>query len=433
MIMRLPFFLAIGISFLTVTFSSAQDHWFKGNLHTHSLWSDGNDFPEMICDWYASHDYHFLALSDHNILSTGSKWISTELLAKRGSSEALDRCRNRFGADWVETRSQDEKLEVRLKTLAEFRGKFERPGAFLLLQGEEITDSFESLPIHINATDLDELIRPRGGKSVQDTMRNNLLAVAEQSARIGRPIIAHLNHPNFGYGVTAEDLAAVVQERFFEIYNGHPSVNQNGDPQHASLDRIWDIANTLRIASLHSPPVFGLGTDDSHEYFGTRGASPGRGWIMVRARELTSTRLIEAINGGDFYASSGVELETVAFDESSGRLDLQIASRPGATYVTEFIGTRKGVDPQSKPMLDANGKEVRATRVYSDEVGKVLATVPGTSASYTLAGDELYIRARVTSSEPPENPSFDGQRRQAWTQPVGWRRWIQGRDGTSPK
>jgi ABC-type glycerol-3-phosphate transport system substrate-binding protein len=26
--------------------------WFKGNLHTHSLWSDGDDYPEMIADWF---------------------------------------------------------------------------------------------------------------------------------------------------------------------------------------------------------------------------------------------------------------------------------------------------------------------------------------------------------------------------------------------
>ena len=31
---------------------SAEARWFKGNLHTHSLWSDGDDYPEMIADWY---------------------------------------------------------------------------------------------------------------------------------------------------------------------------------------------------------------------------------------------------------------------------------------------------------------------------------------------------------------------------------------------
>src|SRR5580693_5839579 len=53
--------------------------YWKGNLHTHSLWSDGDDFPEMIADWYKSHDYHFLALTDHNVLSDGERWIDAAL------------------------------------------------------------------------------------------------------------------------------------------------------------------------------------------------------------------------------------------------------------------------------------------------------------------------------------------------------------------
>ena len=26
--------------------------WYKGNLHTHTYWSDGDEFPEMVLDWY---------------------------------------------------------------------------------------------------------------------------------------------------------------------------------------------------------------------------------------------------------------------------------------------------------------------------------------------------------------------------------------------
>ena len=48
--------------------------WFKGNTHTHTLWSDGDDLPESVADWYKRHGYHFLVLSDHNILSRGEKW-----------------------------------------------------------------------------------------------------------------------------------------------------------------------------------------------------------------------------------------------------------------------------------------------------------------------------------------------------------------------
>src|SRR5438132_1176146 len=49
--------------------------WWKGNLHTHSFWSDGDDFPEMIADWYKRHGYQFLSLTDHNVLSEGERWI----------------------------------------------------------------------------------------------------------------------------------------------------------------------------------------------------------------------------------------------------------------------------------------------------------------------------------------------------------------------
>lgn len=127
-------------------------------------------------------------------------------------------------------------------------------------------------------------------------------------------MLAHLNHPNFGHAVTAEDMAAVLQERFFEVYNGHPGVNHLGDEVHVDLERMWDIANTIRVADMKQPPLYGLATDDSHNYFGRRGSSPGRGWVMVRASRLEADRIIEAIQRGDFYASSGVRLESVQCD-----------------------------------------------------------------------------------------------------------------------
>ncbi|HIL72364.1 MAG TPA: histidinol-phosphatase, partial [Verrucomicrobia bacterium] len=71
----LPLFVLISFFFLAADLSSAKEktHWFKGNTHTHSLWSDGNDFPEMIAKFYKDNSYHFLVLSDHNVLSRGEK------------------------------------------------------------------------------------------------------------------------------------------------------------------------------------------------------------------------------------------------------------------------------------------------------------------------------------------------------------------------
>lgn len=414
-----------GASVLAASLAAAEDparspRWFKGNLHTHSLWSDGNDFPEMIVDWYVKHDYDFLGLSDHNILSRGEKWVSEDVGPKRGAIDGLRRYRARFGDDWVETRQVNGKTEIRLKTLDEFRPLFEKPGEFLLIQAEEITDHYKRLPIHVNATNIAELIRPQGGESIRETIANNLIAVERQSRQVGRPMLAHLNHPNFGYAVTAEDMAAVVQERFFEVYNGHPSVNHLGDDLHPGLERMWDIANTIRIAEMTQPPLLALATDDSHNYFGNRGSSPGRGWVMVQALDLSAEAIVRAIQQGDFYASSGVTLASIQFDKKLQTLSIEIDAEEGVEYEIQFIGTPVGYDNKSTPVVDKDGKEINATRRYSADVGRVFKKVKGGRADYQLNGTELYIRAVVTSSKPHWNPSFDNQREQAWTQPVGW-------------
>jgi hypothetical protein len=359
--------------------------------------------------------------------------MENDLVVRRGGRKALSDYRERFGEEWVETErrqtgegdKQQEKLFVRLRRLDEFRGQFEKPGKFLFVQGEEITDSFEKRPVHMNASNLREVIKPRGGGSVREVMENNLRAVQEQSQAFGEPILCHLNHPNFGWGVTAEDLAAVVEERFFEIFNGHPSVNQLGDEQHAGMEMFWDIANTIRLVQLNAPPLFGIGTDDSHNYHNQSGSTPGRGWVMVRADTLDAATLIRAMEAGEFYASSGVVLEVMSFRD--GVLALAIAASGQETFTTQFLGSPKGVDLTSSPVLDAEGQPLPVTQRYHQDVGKVLATVAGRTPSYRLAGDELYVRAVVTSSAPPDNPVWDTQRKQAWTQPMGWQ--VRGKGG----
>ncbi len=408
---------------VAVAAQSAPDQltWFKGNLHTHTLWSDGNQLPELVVDWYKRHGYHFLALSDHNVLATVDKWMLVDTVIARGGRRSLPASKARFGEAFVETRTGAEgKQEVRLKRLDEIRAVLEEPGRFLLIAAEEISDKFGERPIHLNATNLGEVIAPQGGTSVPDVMRNNLRAVAEQAARLARPILAHVNHPNFRWALTAEDLAQVLEERFFEVFNGHPGVNQQGDAKHASIEKLWDIVNTLRLAELNGPPVLGLATDDSHSYHAPNLADsiPGRGFVMVLAPELTAAALIAAIESAQFYASSGVLLDAVSFADKTLRVDIR--TEAGVTYVTRFIGTRRGFDASRQPVVGADGQEAPVTRRYSPEIGTTFAEVAGTTPTYRLRGDELYVRAVVTASRAHPRPSWPAQREQAWTQPVGW-------------
>jgi len=407
----------------------SRPRWWKGNLHTHTFWSDGNDFPEMSADWYRSHGYHFLALSDHNVLAQGVRWMKQADIVNRGGAAVIEKYQSRFGPAWVETRGEGETLEVRLKPLDEFRALVEERGRFLMIPAEEISDYSEGVPVHINASNVKEALRPVGGSTVREAITNNLRAVEEQAERAGREILAHLNHPNFGWAVTAEDLAHAVIDRHFEVYNGHPGVNNQGDDQRPGVERMWDIANTIRLVDLQAAPLFGIATDDTHDYHDKAGgAHPGRGWVMVRATHLTPEYIVKAIKAGDCYASSGVTLADVRYDRRQRTLELAIEPDGDATFITQFVGTLKATSTASqppagangKPLADNAGKPLRASRKYSDDIGKVLKTIEGLSPRYELTGDELYVRAVVTSSKPPHDPSFKDQREQAWTQPVGW-------------
>ncbi len=61
-LIRLPI-LALGAVALASCATGPEGGWLKGNLHTHSLWSDGDEYPEMIIDWYKSNGYDFVALN----------------------------------------------------------------------------------------------------------------------------------------------------------------------------------------------------------------------------------------------------------------------------------------------------------------------------------------------------------------------------------
>jgi predicted metal-dependent phosphoesterase TrpH len=390
--------------------------WYQGNLHTHSFWSDGDDFPEMIADWYRQHGYHFLALSDHNVLSDGERWLTWSDKGTR--PQALARYRARFGSHWVESRQHDGKTQVRLKPLAEFRSLLEEPGKFLLIPAEEISSSFKKLPVHINAINLRDAIKPISGDGVPETIAVNHRLVADQARRMRRPILASLNHPNFGWGVRAEDFAGVDEVRFFEVYNGHPSVRNDGDALHPDTEQLWDIVLALRLGKRRLGVVYGLATDDAHGYhvWGIGKVNPGRGWVMVRAPYLSAEAIVRALDAGDFYSSTGVVLDKVT--RTADEIALEIRPEKGVTYRTQFIATLRGTSLESTPRRDKEGKPLPVTEVYDRGVGAVVAESSDLAPRYKVTGKELYVRARVISSKKHPNPFKKGDVEMAWVQPV---------------
>lgn len=297
--------------------------WYKGNTHTHTLNSDGDSSPDDVARWYREHGYHFLVLSDHNFIT---------------SPDGLNAL---LGAD-------------------------ER---FLLIPGEEITDRVQGKPLHINGLAVERLVAPQGGATIAEALQRDIDAIRAANG------VPHLNHPNFGWSVTAADIQRVKNDRLFEIFNGHPMVNNVGGGGMPGLEEMWDII--LSSGKL----LYGLATDDAHDFkrAGDPSASgPGRGWVVVRAPRLGAREMIDALERGDFYASTGVELVDV--QRSTARVEIRIKPDSWSRYTTRFIGRE----------------------------GRVLAETGENPATYTIKGDEGYVRAVVLESNG----------KKAWVQPV---------------
>jgi hypothetical protein len=383
-------------AFLLMTGCSRSLHtkqdWYKGNLHTHSYWSDGDEFPEVIMDWYKSRDYDFLALSDHNTIATGEKWV--EIRNDSLYQNAFKNYLEQFGEDWVNYKEEAGKIQVKLKTFQEYQSMFEEEGKFLVLPSEEITAGFDGKPLHMNVTNIQKLITPLEGESILEVLQNNVNEVLKQRQETGVPMIIHINHPNFHYAIPLDVLEKLQGERFFEVYNGHPQVHNLGDADHIGTEEMWDHVNIAYLQK-GQPLLYGLATDDSHNYhhIGSKWSNAGRGWIMVNAKELTPSALIEAMESGDFYASTGVELKKYNFENN--KLAVKVDVTPNEDYKIEFIGCKKG-----------------------EKEAVILYAVDANEAEFSLSPDVLFVRAKVTSTKPPENPVENIDAEMAWTQPV---------------
>ena len=287
---------------------SSNADWMRGNLHTHTLESDGDSTPEEVARWYRDHGYDFLAITDHDKVT-----------------------------------------------------RIAAPEGLVLVLGEEVTDRLPKKPLHVNAIGLTEVVKPQGGANPVEVLQRNIDAVRKAGG------LALVNHPNFGWSFGADELLQLRDFTLLEIASGHPYVNSLGPPSHEAM---WDRLLTA------GRRVWGVAVDDSHHWkrpWDTDVALPGKAWVVVRAAKRDTASVVDALRRGDFYASTGVELEEVA----RGRV--KVKEKNGARYRIQFIGSG----------------------------GRVLQESAGVLGEYKVRGNEGYVRAKV----------IDSNGRMAWTQP----------------
>ena len=226
------------------------NRWFKGNLHTHTTKSDGDAEPEWVAHWYKNHGYDFLVLSDHNHRTI---------------------------------------LEQELDGL-------------LMVPGEEVSARIEmgEIHIHINGVGLARVVEPIHGDDIVTTIQANVDLIREAGG------IVQINHPNFRWAFDHTHISQITGANLIEVHNSHPAVNNLGAPGRPGSEDIWDrVLSSGRV-------LFGTATDDSHNYHDwlPHLSNPGRGWVMVAAKELSIDAVVCALEEGQFYSSTGVALHS---------------------------------------------------------------------------------------------------------------------------
>ncbi len=295
-----------------------KQKWFKGNLHTHTTESDGDADPEWVANWYKEHGYDFLVLSDHNHRTI-----------------------------------LDQEID-----------------GLLMVPGEEITAQINmgSIPIHINGIGVSRVVEPTDGTDIVATIQANVNSIRDAGG------IAQINHPNFRWAFDHTHISQIRGASLIEVHNSHPQNNMYGAPGKPSDEEIWDkVLSSGRV-------LFGTATDDSHNYHDwlPSMSNPGRGWVMVPAKDLSVPSIMECLTIGDFYFSTGVTLVTHVTTENE--INIEIEQESDFIYKTIFSGLN----------------------------GDLLSQSVGTSAHYKIAGNETYVRATIYSSSGGK----------AWTQPV---------------
>ena len=341
--------------------------WYKGNTHTHTFNTDGDSSPIDVVRFYRDQGYNFLVLSDHDSITPVD---GLNAMFRTAESNSTDRTSLPF-----------------------------RP--FMLIPGEEVTDAFiPEVPekdqarrdlgrkeIHLIALNPRSVVTRQKGTSAADTLQRDVDAIRRAS---GVPIV---NHPNFVWSLTAEDLKPLKNAPLLEIWNGHTQTNNLGGGDRPSAEAMWD--QVLTAGTL----MFGVAADDAHYFkpppLPSLVAAPGRAFVMVRSARFTEEAILQAMERGDFYASTGVEL--AEYNVTSKGVSLRIAATGQSRYRVTFIG-KEGRSLQELdvvPALPAGATTLGAPR-QAPLVG------------YEWEGNEGYVRVKI----------IDSNGFMAWTQPV---------------
>nr|WP_294469997.1 PHP domain-containing protein [uncultured Sellimonas sp.] len=249
------------VSFTIPGFSDGGN-WYKGNLHSHTVNSDGHLTPEEAVKLYREHGYHFLCFSEHDLYTDYRKEFDCEDFIILPGLEA--------SAVFYESEGAKRSRKVH-----HIHG---------ILGTEEMQKQAEkALYKHMERHPVDRYYGHWDGAKAAQKLADEMTS---------RGMIATYNHPVWSR-VGEEEFIHTKGIWALEIYN-YGTVNESATGYDEAR---WDVM--LR----EGKRILAFASDDNHNN-GIVEDSCG-GYIVVKAEELSHEAIVTNMLAGNYYSSLG--------------------------------------------------------------------------------------------------------------------------------
>lgn len=282
--------------------------YYKANLHCHTRASDGRATPETVKEEYKKRGYSVVAFTDHEHLFNYAHLSDEDFVAINGYELSITGPK----VDTYGPLPSSRQIHINIYS--------KDPACDVTPFYSESKDwyKFEDMHHLVKATEPFE-------RGFAPEKVNALVARAHELG-----FLVSLNHPNWSL-ITAEDYLGYEGFDFIEVHNTG-CIKSGHHTDEAAYNDLMKAAKR----------IFAIATDDNHNAFGFEGIKTDSfgGWVMIAAEKLGYSEIMNALEAGDFYASTGPEIHSITLDDSGEEGVVRIKCSPAKAIYLITQGRR---------------------------------------------------------------------------------------------
>ena len=298
--------------------------FYKVNLHSHTTISDGCQTPEEVKEFFKSRGYSAVAFTDHEIMLDHSDLSDDDFIALTGYEYGFDLCKDNPLAALYEgglkTRDHAEKVHMNL---------FSKDPHDIRMVCCDLNYIWGNSKKYLDAAQYvgdPHYVRKYSLDGVNEVIR----------AARERNMLVVFNHPNWSMNPNSfccglEGLTGL------EIINGAAQLDSDME----------DVPHVYQEMMRAGKRLVCVGGDDNHAP-----RDCGLAWTMVKAESLSYENLVNGIETGNCYASSGPEIKELYVED--GQVHIKTSEAVGIYLLTAGRRTaRKLREPGGELVCEA--------------------------------------------------------------------------------